>query len=713
MPDLGNAAAVPADESWPRRLLRIARRWLRLPVEVVRGDRLLCADKQLAVALDGVSRRGEVYRRLFQRISSVAFGTPVGRFLMRYLALPFGGAYGIVVGGLEIVDIAARYVFRLDRFHAIDFFNPLVYDWTVRLTGLTEDPPLPPDLSEAEARHYHPFTTLERSLARGVLSGTLGLFLLALLHVPPFRRAVAAALLQVGRGLHGLFVVLPQAVLSWPPLRRLLESRAFALVSRCLLKPGVPAALVGLALWADDATTSLTAGLAAGVFVALNILLNSRLGRALEEVVSDGLARGWQRLSLEIVPEFIHFILDVFKGLLGAFDRLLYSVDEWLRFRSGAGPGTFVAKVLLGLAWFAVAYLIRLVVVLFVEPTFNPIKHFPTVTVTAKLLLPFSKAWLDFCRDTFSFVGQWTAEGIGFVVFLLLPGLAGFLVWELKENWRLYAANRPPKLRPVMVASHGETVVRLLRPGFHSGTLPKLHAKLRKAERRAARRPDYADAVRRHKAALHHLGEDVRHFFEREFLDLLNGSTFWRASPLALGGVELGSNSIRAGLTCPALDADAVWLTFEERSGQLLAVLTGSGWLARLTLDQRGALTTALAGLYKLAGVGLVRQQIEAVLPLAVADYDIVDEGLWVAVGTDADAEAVYPLDTPGEMLLPRVKSGSFPEPLPPLPAVPLLFDRVELRWDWWVAAWEGDRDGKPHPPLPVAGLHLLPESKP
>src|SRR5262249_58981978 len=87
------------------------------------------------------------------------------------------------------------------------------------------------------------------------------------------------------------------------------------------------------------------------------------------------------------------------------------------------------------------------------------------------------------------FLGQGGAGIFGSAVFLLLPGLGGFLVWELKENWRLYAANRPPTLRPVMVGSHGETLARLLRPGFHSGTLPKLHAKLRKAERRAGRPP--------------------------------------------------------------------------------------------------------------------------------------------------------------------------------------------------------------------------------
>jgi hypothetical protein len=84
-----------------------------------------------------------------------------------------------------------------------------------------------------------------------------------------------------------------------------------------------------------------------------------------------------------------------------------------------------------------------------------------------------------------------------------------------------------------------------------------------------------------------------------------------------------------------------------------------------------------------------------------------------VAHGNDSDAEAVYPLDPEGEpdqeVVVARATAGTFPEPLPPLPAVPLLFVRVEVPWAWWVSAWEGDRAGKPHPPLPVAGLRVLP----
>ncbi len=692
----------------------VARSQLKLPdlagpAELVRGDRLLVADKQLNVALDGVCRRGEIYLRFFQRVSSVAFGTGFGRFLMRYLVLPFVGAYAAIVGIMEIIDLTAQYVFRATTFHSINLMGPLVHDWAVELTGLTADPPAPPGLSPREAEHYHPLASMEHKLSRGLLTAVIGTFFFALLHVPAFRRVTLTALTWSYRGLRALFFDLPNAVVNWPPLRRVLDSRAFALFSYYLLKPGIAAGLALLAFWLYKTPSNVADPLTVGVFFGVNLLLNSRFGRALEEIVSDSLERGWHRLHLEILPEMVNFVLDLFKRLLGALDRVLYAVDEWLRFRGGQKQSAFVAKMLIGLLWFVVAYILRMVVVVFVEPTFNPIKHFPTVTVTAKLLLPFYRAWLNYCAESLSFLGHWTAEGIGAVVFVLLPGLAGFLVWELKENWRLYAANRPRGLRPVMVGSHGETLARLLRPGFHSGTLPKLHAKLRKAERRAPRQARAAEAVRTHKATLHHLGINVRHFFEREFLALLNVSTFWRDEPLSLGAVELWSNRIRVAVYCHALAPEPVWLVFEERWGRLLAGATGPGWLPCLSPEQRGALATALAGLYKLAGVDLLRQQVEALLPKFVSCYDVVDEGLWVSYGSNFDAEAVYPLDVEEGQVTPRVTAGTFPEPLPSLPVVPLLFDCVEVPWEWWVSAWEGDRAGKPHPPLPVAGFRVLP----
>src|SRR4029077_653263 len=69
--------------------------------------------------------------------------------------------------------------------------------------------------------------------------------------------------------------------------------------------------------------------------------------------------------------------------------------------------------------------------------------------------------------------------------FWLLPDAVAFLVWEMKENWSLYRANRGKTLRPVVVGAHGETMRGLFQPGFHSGTIPRLFSRLRQAERTA------------------------------------------------------------------------------------------------------------------------------------------------------------------------------------------------------------------------------------
>src|SRR6185437_5938698 len=60
------------------------------------GDQLLAADRNLAASLDGVYHRGEVYLRLPQRLSSLAFGTPIGRILVRYMAIPYGVPYLLI-----------------------------------------------------------------------------------------------------------------------------------------------------------------------------------------------------------------------------------------------------------------------------------------------------------------------------------------------------------------------------------------------------------------------------------------------------------------------------------------------------------------------------------------------------------------------------------------------------------------------------------------
>ena len=64
------------------------------------------------------------------------------------------------------------------------------------------------------------------------------------------------------------------------------------------------------------------------------------------------------------------------------------AVDEWLRFKAGESPVSLWLKGILGIFWFYVSYVVRFAVNLLLEPQINPIKHFPVVTVSHKLLLP-------------------------------------------------------------------------------------------------------------------------------------------------------------------------------------------------------------------------------------------------------------------------------------------------------------------------------------
>ena len=100
----------------------------------------------------------------------------------------------------------------------------------------------------------------------------------------------------------------------------------------------------------------------------------------------------------------------------------------------------------------------------------NPVKHFPVVTVSHKVIAPLFPTVADVLN---------VSEGTAILILAGVPGVFGFIAWELLANWRLYAANRPVTLRPVPLGHHGETGRGLLRPGFHSGTIPKLYRKLR------------------------------------------------------------------------------------------------------------------------------------------------------------------------------------------------------------------------------------------
>ncbi len=443
--------------------------------EFLRGDPLLRSDRRLAHALDGVHRRGEVYLRWLQRVSALAFGTSAGRFLTLFLALPFGGAFVLLKGLEEIYEVTLG--------HLTGNHVELVHTSSVLLLGI---------------------------VALGVIN------------YARFRRGFLAFLGSVGRTLRMVLMDLPARLLNHPLLRRLAASAPAVAAWRYALKPGLVAAPVLVAALAMRFSPMSANALGLIAFSGAFLAFNTRSGRRLEEWVIEGLTRAGHGLLFAVIPGLFHLIMSAFDRLIEWVERLIYAVDEWLRFREGQSGFVLAIKAVLGLFWGVVAYLVRIYLVLLVEPQLNPIKHFPVVTVAAKLLLPVVLVLPGIIAAPIRpYVGRVIADSFAATTVFFLPGVFGFLVWELRSNWRLYAANRPATLRPLAVGNHGETVVRFLRPAFHSGTLPKRFARLRQAMKAGRDR-----AAAKHREALHHVEEAMHRLVERDFAGLLHERSF-------------------------------------------------------------------------------------------------------------------------------------------------------------------------------------------
>lgn len=640
----------------------LSRNELKLPdleaADLRSGDPLLRADRILAASLDGVYRRGEIYMRGLQKGSSVLFGTRPGRVFTQYLMLPLLGAFAVLMG-LQLM------------------VGPLV----VKLTGL--EPVI--------------YTT------ESLLGGAAFLFLL--LHVPPFRRAVAAVMRGLWRAVR--FIAIDGLLALWlhPFTQAILASRFV----RWIVKPAIPAALAWwIAGWLVLPWWRWV--VAGAVFAVTAVALSSRLGRRVEEIVIDGLVRSARHLTGRVVPALVKYVLRIFVQLVELFERALYRVDEWLRFRTGQSVIVVFVKGLFGAVWFLVAYVLRFTVNLFVEPTVNPIKHFPVVTIAAKLILPFTEPMLSGISGVASPVmGEVLAGGFAAFAVIMLPGLAGFLVWELKENWKLYRATRAKALRPRVIGHHGETMARFLRPGFHSGTIPKLFTKLR----RAAWKGD-EHAVSKHKEALHHVEEAIGKFAERQLVAMLEECAAFRGTGIALDHVEVGSNRVQIALVCPGVGPDAATIRFELQSGWLVAGVPAPGWIARLSDAQRQILEIVLAGFYKLAAVDLVHEQLAHALQTRPdappPPYVLADEGLVVWPAGGFQVEVVYDLHAPSRPPAVRGAEGAADTaPVIDLAGRHAMFGRQALHWSIWAATWQQVARGDAPMPISV-GPSLLPD---
>jgi hypothetical protein len=338
------------------------------------------------------------------------------------------------------------------------------------------------------------------------------------------------------------------------------------------------------------------------VFVIVSLFLNTRIGEELETALIGLLGRLWQRISIDLLPGIFRFVMYFSRLFIESVDRALYEVDEWLRFRTGDSRWTLIVKPVLGFFWFFLTYIVRFGINVLLEPQINPIKHFPVVTVSHKLVMPlFVPPFTKFLSNSME---KALAGTVAFSVGTAIPGAFGFLVWEFKENWRLYEATRPATLRPVLIGHHGETMLRFLKPGFHSGTIPKLFAKLRKAAPSAHRHGDWK-SLGKHRESLHHVAETIRRFIDREFVFLLNECTEFKIAPLTTREIDLATNRIQVELLCPKLSPASLVIAFAIQNNSLVTWIGQQGWLEHLSSRQSQVLQIAFTGLCKMAGVDL------------------------------------------------------------------------------------------------------------
>lgn len=533
--------------------------------ELIFGDRLLRADRKLDVVLDGVYRRGAVYLRWPQTLSSLGFGTAFGRFVTKYVVMPFGGAYLT----LEFIR------------HVIE--------------AIVGHPP-PPGASLAEQAHSAAeLAAPQWSFLVWVL--LLGVWLSLLLHSERFRAGNLAVVYRAWRLGRRLLIDLPARVLRSPLVQRILNSPAYLAFQAYVLRPALVTALIGLPAFLVRRPWSLRTLFE--IFLGATAMLNSPVGRYVTELTTDFLVRAWHELRMRVFAAMYQWIMDVFHGLMMALDRVVYTVDEWLRFRAGDNRFSQAVKLVGGVVWFFVSYVVVFVFTLLVEPQINPIKHFPVVTVSHKVILPSGPM---FVKQLTPYLGAAQANTLVWTTIWLIPGVFGFLVWELKENWRLYDANRRPTLRPVPIGHHGETMVRLLRPGFHSGTFPKLYSGLRRTVRKAERTGNW-NLVNNKLAQIERVGEDVRRFVEREFIELLKEADFLGGATLTVSRIRTSTNRIDVDLTLGDEPANPVTITWQDHAGRLGAWISRTGWLTGLSASDRELFATALAGLFQRSGV--------------------------------------------------------------------------------------------------------------
>ncbi|MGL5097374.1 MAG: hypothetical protein ACRDD1_17440, partial [Planctomycetia bacterium] len=376
-----------------------------------------------------------------------------------------------------------------------------------------------------------------------------------------------------------------------------LKSWASALLMLYVLRPAVLTGFVWLAA-ASIVDVHLGIRPTSIVFLMMALFINSRFGYNAAESFAELLELVVHQVRFNLLRRLYGVVHRFFQNLSDLVLLVIHWVDEQLRFQATDSSWTKGARATLGLVWMPLALLLRFFFTVVVEPNINPIK-LAIAFIAFKAMLPFTTLITHAIRASLEpTLGVIAAGAVAWnTVFFAIPGAIAFLVWEIKENWNLFRSNRAPRLETASVGAHGESILQLLHPGFHSGIVPSLCAKLRSAEL-AAYETGVWRAARTYRHHLEEIADDVQRFVDREFLGLLRESPAWKGRTIVVKEVRLACNCLRIDFADAAHPESIVCFSLEDRAGWLLADLLDAGWLDRIPADARAVFDRAAVGFF-------------------------------------------------------------------------------------------------------------------
>ena len=171
--------------------------------------------------------------------------------------------------------------------------------------------------------------------------------------------------------------------------------------------------------------------------------------------------------------------------------------------------------------------------------------------------------------------------------------------------------------------------------------------------------------------------ESIVRFLERELIFRLNQHPAWKDTRVSLGSVRLGPTRIVFQIICLPLGTDPMQIFFEMRGGWILAGIEHRGWADALEPNLARLLSAALVGLYKAAGVEIVKEQIERLFVPHPILFELSPTELTVWTPALGNMPTTYDL------------SKKAPLSTVPTRPYPLLLTDLPVTWDAWVKVWD------------------------